>query len=153
MSHADRDLRPVWLAAARGAVAAMAMSGMRQVTHSIGPLEKEPPDAIIEQEVPRIWSHFSHDQRATISELFHWTYGAAGGAVFGMLPAVVRRQPPSGALYGIAVWLGFELGLAPLLGVRHTYRHPVAGRVALAADHILYGIVVAGRLAPEPEVR
>jgi hypothetical protein len=28
----------------------------------------------------------------------------------------------------------------------------VLGRLVLALDHVLYGVVVAGRLAPEPEV-
>ena len=41
--------------------------------------------------------------------------------------------------------------LAPVLGIE--YNDPrVASRLTLVADHVLYGVVVAGRLAPEPEI-
>ena len=33
----------------------------------------------------------------------HWAYGAAGGAVFGMLPERLRLRRWSGPLYGLLV--------------------------------------------------
>jgi hypothetical protein len=37
------------------------------------------------------------------------------------------------------------LGIAPVLGVRHAREHRVLWRLMVALDHVLYGIVVAGR--------
>jgi len=130
--------------AGRGAVAAMAMTGMRVLTVDLGLVHQAPPDAITKQKargllrrVPR------HRRRATI-ELLHWTYGAAGGAAFALLPDGLRRRAWAGPAYGLATWLGFELGISPVLGLRRAKRVPVAERVALAADHALYGAVLAG---------
>ena len=81
-------------------------------------------------------------RRAAI-EIAHWTYGAKGGAVYGMLPEGLRRRRWSGPLYGLVLWLGFELGIAPLLGLRHAQEPRPAERVALAADHALYGFVLS----------
>jgi hypothetical protein len=39
--------------------------------------------------------------------------------------------------------VGFEVGICPLLGLRRTKRVPVAERAALAADHVLYGVVLS----------
>ncbi|RSN70194.1 hypothetical protein DMH08_06900 [Actinomadura sp. WAC 06369] len=82
--------------------------------------------------------------------MFHWVYGAGGGALFGLLPDRVRGHRLSGPAYGLAVWLGYELVVGPALGVEHSpHRHGV-WRALVALDHLLYGVVVAGRLAPEP---
>ena len=40
-----------------------------------------------------------------------------GGATFALLPDGVRRQPWAGPRLRLVVWLGFELGIAPLLGL------------------------------------
>lgn len=67
------------------------------------------------------------EHSSAMTEPVHWAYGAAGGAAFGLLPRQVRADPRAAPLYGLSAWL--------------------------ALDHALYGIVVAGRLAPAPEVR
>jgi hypothetical protein len=36
---------------------------------------------------------------------------------FGALPSEVRWRPWAGSVYGLVVWLGFELGIAPILGL------------------------------------
>jgi hypothetical protein len=56
----------------------------------------------------------------------------------------VRRRRWAGPVYGLVVWLGFELGIAPVLGLSQAKRVRVADRVALAADHLLYGLVLSG---------
>lgn len=45
----------------------------------------------------------------------------------------------------MAVWLAFELGVGPALGVQYPAQNRVVGRGAVVVDHLLYGIVVAGR--------
>ena len=41
------------------------------------------------------------------------------------------------------VWLGFELGIAPALGLSQAKRVRPVDRLALAADHVLYGLVLS----------
>lgn len=140
-------------AGARGLVASMAMTGIRTVTAGMGPHEKSPPEAIIEKHAPQWVREMPDWKREALTELAHWSYGSAGGVLFGFLPGRVRGHPISGPVYGLAIWLAFELGLAPMLKVEHTQHRTVAWRVGVALDHLIYGIVVAGRLAPEPAAR
>jgi len=139
-------------AAARGLVAAMAMTGVRTLTAAVGGREKSPPQAIVEKYAPERFRRMPRRRRQAVTELTHWIYGAAGGAVFGLLPRRVRLHRAAGPVYGLSIWLAFELGIAPLLGVRHARERPALWRAVVAADHILYGIVVAGWLAPEPSL-
>jgi hypothetical protein len=48
--------------------------------------------------------------------------------------------------------MGFELGIAPALGLRQSKRLRPIDRVALAADHLLYGVVISEPRRPR-EVR
>jgi hypothetical protein len=46
-------------------------------------------------------------------------------------------------VYGLVVWLGFELGIAPVLGLSQAKRVRLVDRLALAGDHLLYGVVLS----------
>jgi hypothetical protein len=129
--------------AARGMVAAMAMTGLRTVTEGIGLLERSPPDAIADEHARELLQRAKLNSNVAI-ELAHWGYGGFGAVAFGILPERFRRHTWAGPLYGLAIWLAFEAGLAPLLGLRHAERKQVVARLAIAADHVLYGAVVAG---------
>jgi hypothetical protein len=124
-------------------IAAMAMSGMRTVTTRFGLVDETPPRAIFRQRAPGLLHRIPRERRQGVVELVHWTYGAGGGAVFGMLPDAVRLAPWAGPLYGLVVWLGFEAGIAPALGLRQAKEPRVVERAAFAADHLLYGFVLS----------
>ena len=132
---------PIGHAAARGIVGAMAMSGMRKLTGGLGLLDESPPDAIAERHADHFLSRLRIDRDVAL-EVAHWAYGAVGGALFGALPAALRRHAWSGPAFGVASWLLYEAAIAPLLGLTATRQRTVAGRIALAADHVLYGAVV-----------
>ena len=127
----------------RGAVAAMAMTGMRTFTANLGLLESTPPEAIAEQAGPSSLQPKDPAARAALIELAHWSYGAAGGAAYTALPERVRASAWAGPAYGIAVWLLFELGLGPLLGVNYTRQQRLSGKIVVALDHAVYGAIVA----------
>jgi hypothetical protein len=116
----------------RGAIASMAMTGMRVVTVSFGLVEQAPPQQIA--------GEFRGPKRAAV-EIAHWAFGAAGGAVFGALPDAWRNRAWTGPLYGLAMWTGFE-ATAPLLGLPHADSGNVTQRLAIAADHALYGFIL-----------
>jgi hypothetical protein len=134
-------------AAARGAAASMAMTGMRRVTENLGLLEQSPPEAIVGEQLSG--TQLTRNQREVAIELAHWGFGAAAGAVYEALPGWFRRRRFSGPAYGLAIWLGFEVGVAPLLGFPHARQNRIAARLMVALDHALYGMLVAGRFAPQ----
>jgi len=74
-------------------------------------------------------------QRRGLIEAVHWAFGAGGGAAFGALPRGVRRRPWAGPVYGLMVWLGFELAVAPALGLSQAKRVRLVGNyVRFVAD-------------------
>ncbi|MEP9382856.1 hypothetical protein [Nocardioides sp. KR10-350] len=134
-------------AAARGLAGAMMMSALREVTLSLGLLRESPPDTMVREGTPASVEEVGDGTRSAVTELAHWAYGAGGGAAYALLPDALKVRGVSGPAYGLGVWLGFELLLAPLLGVRHP-QGKVVGRAMLALDHVVYGVVVAGRFPP-----
>jgi hypothetical protein len=133
-------------ATARGAVGAMAMTGMRVLTTELGLVKQTPPQAVSRQRAHgarAVLRLAPRKQRRGLVEAAHWAFGAGGGAVFGALPRTVRRRPWAGPAYGLLVWLGFELGIAPALGLSQAKRVRLVDRLALAADHLLYGLVLS----------
>ncbi|MEV0379267.1 hypothetical protein [Nonomuraea sp. NPDC050643] len=137
-----RRRKPVVRAAARGAIAAMAMSGLRQFTTSLGLVPTTPPEWVIERTAPRAFHRVPVERRPAVVEIVHWLYGAGGGAAFGVLPRTLRQRRWAGPVYGVLAWALFEGALAPALGLPHR-RGSAAERLALLADHVLYGVVVA----------
>jgi hypothetical protein len=130
-------------AALRGVIASMAMSGMRAFTIHAGLVRESPPRAVIRQRAKGLIRHVPRRQRRAVIELVHWSYGALGGAGFGLLPDAVRRRRWAGPAYGLAAWLGFEAGLAPALGLRQAHEARPVERMAFALDHLLYGLVLS----------
>jgi hypothetical protein len=140
-------------ASLRGAIAAMAMTGMRAFTVDLGIVEQTPPQAIFKQRARGLIRRVPRGRRRAVVELAHWAYGAGGGAAFALLPAGLRRQPWAGPTYGLAVWLGFEAAVAPGLGLKQARKLRAAERAALAADHLLYGLVLSEIRARPQETR
>lgn len=136
--------------ALRGTVAAMSVGGLRVLSTSLGLLEKTPPEMITSEQAPNLVRNLSDEARDSFIVLLHWGYGAMGGALFGALPARIRRRPGAGPAFGLALWLAFELGLSPALGLQPARRRSTGERLALAADHLLYGAVLSElRSAPQ----
>lgn len=119
----------------------MAMTGMRRVTTDLGLVRKPPPERIATEGVPSLFAQIPPEHYETAIELFHWGVGAVGGIGFGILPAALRRQRWAGAAYGLAILGVFETVIAPRLGIGPTERG-VTEKLALAGDHLLYGIVL-----------
>ena len=130
-------------ASLRGAIAAAAMTGMRVFTVDVGLVDQTPPQAIAKQRAKGLLRRVPRGKRRAAIELAHWTYGAVGGAAYAVLPEEIRRQPWSGPAYGLLVWVGFELCLAPVLGLKQAKKQRPVERAALAADHLLYGLVLS----------
>jgi hypothetical protein len=143
---ADSRAGDVLGGAVRGIIGAMAMTGMRVITTELGLVEQTPPEALSRQRargVRALLRRAPRRQRRGLIEASHWAFGAGGGAAYGALPWTLRRRPWAGPVYGLVVWLGFELGIAPALGLTQAQRVRPVDRLALAADHLLYGLVLS----------
>jgi hypothetical protein len=140
-------------AAGRGAIAAMAMTGMRAFTVNLGIVDQAPPQAIFKQKARGVMAVVPRKKRRAAIELFHWAYGAGGGAAFALLPDELRRRRWAGPAYGLAIWLSFELGIAPILGLSQSKKLRAVDRAGLAADHLLYGLVLSETRARPREAR
>lgn len=138
----ERGVTTVASGVAWGAVAAMAMTGMRRMTSKIGLLERTPPERMAREGFPAVLARVPAEHHAEVIELSHWAYGAAVGATFAFLPETARRSRWAGPLYGVATWVAFDVVLRPLFGLAKP-RSESRERVALLADHLLYGVVVA----------
>lgn len=137
-------------AAMRGTVGAMAMTGIRRVLRDVGLLQEEPPRALVGQAARRALRAAPRRRRSLVVEVIHWGIGAAGGAAYALLPRGLRRRRWSGPVWGLAIWVSFDALAAPALGVEHAGRRHVRQRVALIADHLLYGFVLS-EMRPRPQ--
>jgi hypothetical protein len=139
--------------AACGVVGAMAMTGMRVITTELGLVEQTPPEAVGAQRASGLRSlvrRAPRKQRRGLIEAAHWAFGATGGATYGALPRAIRTRRWAGPTYGLLVWLGFELAIAPALGLTQAKRPRPVDRLALAADHLLYGLVLSATRPTTP---
>jgi hypothetical protein len=127
----------------RGAIGALAMSGLRTFTVDLGLLKQTPPEAIAKQRARGVLRMVPRKKRRPAIEAMHVGYGAFGGVAFGVLPDEVRRAPWAGPAYGLLLWLGFELGIAPVLGLKQAKQPRPVEWGALAADHLLYGFLLS----------
>lgn len=134
--------RPWLKGAVRGAVAAMAMSGMRQFAVGIGMIERTPPEAVLREGTPSLLREVPEHRRTAFIELAHWGYGMAAGTVFGLVPSRLRRSKLTGPIYGVLIWGMFELAVAPVLGLAHTQKARPQERLALFVDHVFFGFVI-----------
>jgi hypothetical protein len=139
-------------AAISGAVGAMAMTGMRTFTADLGLVRETPPQSIAKKRRPTgVLSYVPKSRRRAFVELMHWSVGVTGGAIFGLMPDALRRTPWFGPVYGLGILLSYDFGIAPLLGLKQARRPKATEQAALIADHVLYGLILAGgERAAEP---
>ena len=127
----------------RGAIGALAMSGFRVFTVDLGLVKQTPPEAIVKQRAHGLLRMVPRKRRRATVEAMHVGYGTVGGGMFGLLPNRVRLAAWAGPVYGLVLWLAFELGIAPVLGLWQAKRLRPVERAALAADHLLYGLLLS----------
>lgn len=136
-------MRDILRGAALGTVGAMAMTGMRRITTGLGLVPAPPPQEIASEGLPRLLASVPAEHRGEVVELAHWAFGAAAGAFFAGLPPAFRERAWAGPAYGLAIQALFELSAAPLLGLRRPAERALSERLAVAGDHVLYGLILS----------
>lgn len=76
----------------RGAIAAMAMTGLRSLMVNVGIVDETPPRAMLRRTAGLLFRLAPRRRRRVAIELVHWGYGAAGGAAFRLLPETLRMR-------------------------------------------------------------
>lgn len=127
----------------RGVIAAMAMSGLRQATTSLNLVQNSPPKSVMKKLAPGLLQRLPGNQHPALLAVAHWGYGLGAGLAFGAFPRHLRHRLWMGPLYGMALLVVFHVGIAPALRIEQRLTD-VPEQFALVADHLLYGIVVAG---------
>jgi hypothetical protein len=137
--------------AVRGAIGAMAMTGMRTFTADAGLVRETPPQSIAKRRRPTgVLSYVPKSRRRAFVEVMHWSVGVTGGAIFGLMPDALRRAPWFGPIYGLGILLSYDFGIAPLLGLKQIRQPKATEQACLIADHLLYGLILSGgERAPE----
>jgi hypothetical protein len=127
----------------RGAIGAMAMTGVRVFAVNAGLIREDPPGRLVRKQARGLLRLVPRSRRRTVIELVHWGMGGAFGAAFGLLAEDVRRRAWSGPLYGLVVWFGFDGAVAPALGLTESRWPKGRERAVFLADHLLFGLVLS----------
>jgi hypothetical protein len=127
----------------RGAVGAMAMTGVRTFAGAMGLVDETPPEAVLHEKLGGLMARIPRERRHGVVEGFHWATGATAGGLFALLPEPVRRPGWAGIAYGLVVLSGFELAVAPLLGLDRARGGRAAERLVFVVDHLLYGLILS----------
>ncbi|WP_067334304.1 DUF6789 family protein [Stappia indica] len=126
----------VFYGAIAGCCATLAMTmAMRRLDERLARKERYPlpPREITETTLGQGRS------RAALTVLSHFGFGAAAGALYGVLP---RGLP--GAIYGPAVWAASYLGWVPMLGILvPASRHPAGRNLLMVTVHVVWGSSLA----------
>ena len=127
--------------AVAGTVATGFMSGLMMAARKAGIMGEMPPEKITAKFLNRAGIRRSRQEQDALATLFHFAFGAGGGAIFGLLP---RRLPVPplllGMAYGTAIWTVSYMGWVPALGIMPPPDRDRPGRpVAMLIGHVVYG--------------
>lgn len=127
----------------RGVVGAMAMTGMRQLTTGLGLVRETPPESIVRRQTKGLLRLVPRRRRRVAVTAVHWAVGAQGGAAYALLPDGVRRARWAGPAWGLAMLVVYQRVVAPALKLPQAKDPELSERLALAGDHMLYGVVLS----------
>jgi uncharacterized membrane protein YagU involved in acid resistance len=131
--------------AAAGLAATIPMTLAMETARAMLPGERNrrmPPREIVDRTIEKTAEPQTLDssERTVLTGIAHFAFGAAAGAVYGLLVGARRSNMALGVGYGLAVWAtAYGVGL-PSLGL-----HPAAARdtpdrnEVLIASHVVWG--------------
>lgn len=140
-------LRNAVIGAIAGALATGPQSAVVWGFRSAGVYRRQPPPEVIAEQAnePAIDAGvLSPSLRRPAMVADHVGFGAAGGALFGLIAGVVPPTPLLGVLTGLAIWKISYDGWIPALRIMPPPEKDERGRqVTMVAAHIAYGLSLA----------
>jgi hypothetical protein len=142
-----------------GAIGAACMTVIRMAARRRGLIDKTVSQTAEEWLAVRMKVRGPHDPSLhhLFEQLLHTGYGASLGVLYGWVRG--RRQPASrsGALFGVATWLGGSWLLMPILRAkRPPWRKGLAENAIDLLAHLTYGLavdLVAGEMTTQQNHR
>jgi uncharacterized membrane protein YagU involved in acid resistance len=105
-----------------------------------------PPREITEELVAQagLREQLSEEEHVDLSLLSHFSYGAAAGAVYGVLARKYHFSALSGGItFGLGLWATSYLGWIPAAGIlRPATQHPPRRTALMVAAHVVWGSVL-----------
>jgi hypothetical protein len=141
----NTSLEAAFRGAAHGAVATAAMSAVMLIGQRLGWMDEHPPQTLTEEALRRA-DALEERSKETVDVLAvasHFTFGAAGGALFGLLSRHGALSGPRllmGIAFGLGVWAASYRGWIPALDMLPPeQRRGRAGTTVMIAAHAVYG--------------
>jgi uncharacterized membrane protein YagU involved in acid resistance len=133
--------------AAAGFAATAPMTAAMFALHDALPRREQhalPPRRITDEalQVASLDDNLLEPHKRALAYAAHFSYGAAVGAGFSLLPARFVRQRPvtAGVLYGLSVWAASYLGLLPAVGSdASAHRQTPRRNWLMVASHVVWG--------------
>ncbi|HUQ03396.1 MAG TPA: DUF6789 family protein [Kofleriaceae bacterium] len=139
--------------AVAGAVATAPMTAVMFAAQKLGFMGRQPPAKITDAALDQLEVDGSRLQRDLLAAAAHVGFGAAAGALFGLLRrrrTRGARAAAEGATFGTAVWVTSYAGWVPAFGIMPPPSRDRAGRPsAMLVAHWVFGTalgLVLGRL-------
>lgn len=138
------------LGALAGIAATCAMTAAARAMHRRLPAAERyplPPREIMEGVLPGNSRRFAEEHERQVATLAaHFGYGAATGALYALVRP--RGGIPSGAAYGLLVWIVSYFGIMPGLRIlRLAHDHPLRRNALMIAAHLVWGSTLASTLS------
>ncbi|MEW9531368.1 DUF6789 family protein [Microbispora sp. NPDC049125] len=138
-----------------GVLATAAMSAVMLAGDRAGLMPGQPPKHIVRAVLPGHRRRPKRGEKA-LGTAAHLAFGAASGALFGLLTRDRAARLPLGVAYSLLIWVASYEGWVPAMNILPPIsRDPAPGRpVVMAAGHVVYGtalVLAMNRLqAPLP---
>ncbi|MFB9888742.1 DUF6789 family protein [Planobispora takensis] len=129
-----------------GLFATAAMSAVMVAGDRAGLMRDQPPKRITRAFMPG-HRHRPKKGEGVLGALAHLGFGAASGALFGVLTGGRRPPVPAGVAYALGIWLVSYQGWVPGLGILPPISRDRPGRVVvMGTGHVVYGAALAAAL-------
>ena len=134
-----------------GAAATAAMSTILVAGDRAGLISEPPPTTITRSTLRDAGVQPGSETVGAVAPAAHMAFGAAGGAVFGLLRTLLPRIPGTllGVVFGLALWAISYRGWIPAFGILPKPEHDRPGRPAvMIAAHVVYGLFLGSMVKP-----
>ena len=136
------------IGAIAGFVGTMAMTmAMRRLHQRLPAKERYPltPREIVDSGAKQVGAPLPGEAAKDVTAAAHFAYGALTGAMLAAMNPDPKKK--TGALFGVAVWLGSYMGWIPAVGnLKPATEHPPRRNFLMIGVHLIWGAATAAAI-------